>query len=96
MFSCYDGMSQECGAFLKHLTAPIADKRGDQYQEVSKLLRTKISFSLLKNSLICLHRYRGKPSEKERFCDEDTKITKRDARIQTCFIPIPKIHLHRE
>ena len=82
VFSCYDDMSQECGAFFKHLTTLITDKRGDQYREVSKHLRTKISFFLLKTSLICLRGYLGKPNEKDRFCDEDTRITNRIANIQ--------------
>ena len=82
VFSCYGGMSQECGAFFKHLTAMISDKRDDQYQDVCKLLRTKISFSLLRISLICLRGYRGKPNKKDSFSDEDTRITNKDARIQ--------------
>jgi len=44
VFSCYGGMFQECGAFFKHLTTMISDKRGDKYQDICKLLRTKISF----------------------------------------------------
>ena len=75
-------MSQECGAFFKHLTTMISDKRGDQYQDVCKLLRTKISFSLLRISLICLRGYRGKPNQKDSFSDEDIRITNKEAGIQ--------------
>ena len=75
-------MSRECGAFFKHLTTTISEKRGDKYQDVSKLLRTKISFSLLRISLICLRGYRGKPNQKDSFSDEDTLITNKEARIQ--------------
>ena len=82
VFSCYGGMSQECGAFFKHLTAMISEKRGDKYQDVCKLLRTKISFSLLRIALICLRGYRGKPNQKDCFSDEDTRITNKEARIQ--------------
>ena len=79
VFSCVGGMSQECGSFFKRLTSMIADKRNDLYSEVSKSLRTKISFSLLRISLICLRGYRGKPNKKDSFCDEDTRITNRDS-----------------
>ena len=82
VFSCYGGMSRECGAFFKHLTTMISEKRGDKYQDVCKLLRTKISFSLLRISLICLRGYRGKPNHKDSFSDEDTLITNKEARIQ--------------
>ena len=82
VFSCYGGMSQECGAFFKHLTTMISDKRGDKYQDVCKLLRTKISFSLLRISLICLRGYRGKPNQKDSFSDEDIRITNKEAGIQ--------------
>ena len=82
VLSCYGGSSQECGAFFKHLKTLIADKRGDQYHEFSKLLSSKISFSLLKISLICLRGYRSISGEKGKFCDKDTSITYRDAKIQ--------------
>ena len=67
---------------FKHLATLIADKRSDQYHEVSKLLRKKYPFYLLKIALICLRGYRGKINESDKFCDEDTRITNRDAKIQ--------------
>ena len=81
VFSCYGGMAQECSAFFKHLTNLIAEKRNDPYQDVCKLIRTRISFALLRISLICLRGYRGKTTIKDKFSEEDTMMTIRDARM---------------
>ena len=67
-------MSEECNMFFKHLTNLIADKRNEKYQTVTRWIKTKISFALLKVALICLRGYRGKLKDKE--CVSDENISK--------------------
>ena len=78
MFSCFGGMSHECNIFFKHLTNLIADKRNETYQNVTRWIKTKISFALLIVALICLRGYRGKLKDKECVSDENIPKDIRD------------------
>ena len=78
VFSCFGGMSHECKMFFKHITNLIADKRNETYQNVTRWIKTKISFALLKVALICLRGYRGKFKEKECVLDENISKDIRD------------------
>ena len=48
------GMGQECAVFIKHLAAKVAEKENDNYSSVITMLRTKLSFEILKSTLLCV------------------------------------------
>ena len=65
VFSTTGGMGPLASQFLKRLAHLIADKRNEQYADVTGFLRTKLRFSLLRSVLIAVRGERGKPSAKE-------------------------------
>ena len=54
VFSTNGGMGRECGIFYKRLSGMIAEKRGVSLQQSTKFIRSKISFSLLRSTLLCI------------------------------------------
>ena len=48
------GMGQECTKFIKALAAKLAEKQNESYSAVITLLRTKLSFEILKSTLLCV------------------------------------------
>ena len=82
VFTCFGGMSKECSSFFKQLTLLIAEKRGVPFYEVSSLIRTKISFALLRVAIICVRGYRGEKSDGgAKFMDTDILTTVEDAKL---------------
>ena len=47
-------MGKECQMFHKALAQKIALKTGERYEEVTRLIRVKLSFIVLKAALLCL------------------------------------------
>ncbi len=54
VFSTNGGMGRECGAFYKRLSEMIAEKRNVPVQQTTNFIRSKISFSLLRSTLLCI------------------------------------------
>ena len=52
VFSCFGGMSRECGAFYKKLAEKLSEKRN--IGEATCFIRTKISFSLIRSLVLCI------------------------------------------
>ena len=65
VFATTGGMAPRASQFIKRLAHLIADKRNEQYADVTGFLRTKFRFSLLRSVLIAVRGERGKPSAKE-------------------------------
>ena len=59
VFSCFGGMSRECGLFYKRLSEMLAEKRYMPTSEAICYIRTKISFSLIKAVVLCICGSRG-------------------------------------
>ena len=81
VFTCFGGMAKECSAFYKHLTMLISEKREVPFYQVSSLIRTKISFSLIKIAIICLRGYRGQKEDNKTFADTEISTTVDDAKL---------------
>ena len=47
-------MGQEGNRFHKALANKISDKTGEKYEDVTRLIRTKVSFLVLRAALLCL------------------------------------------
>ena len=54
VFATNGGMARECKAFYKRLAEMVAEKRNITFPTATSYIRTKISFSLLKSTLICI------------------------------------------
>ena len=47
-------MGSEALIYHKRLNTKIADKKGQQYDEVTRFIRFKLSFLIIKLSLLCI------------------------------------------
>ena len=47
-------MGKECQIFHKSLAEKLSLKTGDRYEEVTRLIRVKLSFIVLKAALLCI------------------------------------------
>ena len=59
------GMSKECKRFINRLANLQARRKGEEYGDVVRVLRTKLRFALLKTTLIALRCHREKASDKD-------------------------------
>ena len=60
VFSALGGMGAECSMFYKRLSGLISEKRKEKMSVVSTWLRTKLSFALLRSSLLCVRGTRSR------------------------------------
>ena len=54
VFSTHGGMGRECRAFFRRITEMVAEKRGITLSVATTYIRTRICFSLLRSTLLCL------------------------------------------
>ena len=47
-------MGQECNTFHKSLAEKLSKKKGEKYDDIIRYIRVKLSFLVLKASLLCL------------------------------------------
>ena len=59
------GMSKECKRFINRLANLQARRKGEEYGDVVRVLRTKLRFALPKTTLIALRGHREKACDKE-------------------------------
>ena len=65
VFLTSGGMSKECKRFINRLANLQARRKGEEYGDVVRVLRTKLRFALLKTTLIALRGHREKASDKD-------------------------------
>ena len=65
VFSCYGGMSRECGKFYSHAADKISEKRKVSKSLVSNWIKTKLSFALLRSCVLCVRGTRSKSCRNE-------------------------------
>ena len=65
VFLTSGGMSKECKRFINRLADLQARKKGEEYGDVVRVLRTKLRFALLKTTLIALRGHREKVGDKD-------------------------------
>ena len=61
VYSTNGGMAKEAKNFQKKVAHMIADKTQESYSDVINVMRTKLSFAMLKSVLISVRGSRGKP-----------------------------------
>ncbi len=64
-------MGPEANRYHKTLASKIAEKTGERYDDVTRIIRVKISFLVLRAALLCLRGSRTLFSRKGEECDDD-------------------------
>ena len=54
IFTVKGVMGPESSSFHKILAGKIAEKTGERYEEVTRLIRVKLSFLIMKSALMCI------------------------------------------
>ena len=54
IFTVKGAMGPECHAFHKTLAGKISEKTGERYEEVTRMIRVKLSFLIIKAALTCV------------------------------------------
>ena len=60
VFTVQGGCGKECNAFLKQLAEKITKKSGEDQPAVMAWIRTKLSFALVRTSVVCLRGWKKK------------------------------------
>ena len=81
VFSCLGGMSPECQIFYKRLTGMIADKRKCEISVTASLIKAKISFSLVRMSILCIRGSRSLLQNPDDLKIQDIAATVDEARL---------------
>ena len=76
------GMGQECAIFIKHLEAKLAEKENDSYSSVITMLRTKLSFEILKSTLLCVRGTRYTWKKRDNPAMEDFTLIREKAEVK--------------
>ncbi len=58
VFTVTGGCGKECDIVLKRLATMIAEKSGNTHSSIMNLMRTQISFTLLRSCIVCLRGWR--------------------------------------
>ena len=74
VFSSFGGMGVECSHFYNRVAEKIAEKRDIQSSVAKSWIRTKISFSLLRTTNLCMRGSRTKLHEAEQFRDTNLRM----------------------
>ena len=81
ILSCFGGMGKEAMRFFNRLRTKIAEKRDDNISSTINLIRTKLSFSLLRSALLCIRGSRSHKVEALPFKDSDVALAVCQAKI---------------
>ncbi len=63
VFTTTGGTGKECSRYHKRVAELIAARRNEKLSHVTSYIRTKISFSMLKSTLVAIHGIRGKQTK---------------------------------
>ena len=77
VFTCSGGIAPQSNFVLKHLAEKISAKKNLPISVVSGWLRTRLSFSLLRTTLLCLRGTR----RKKIYCDNNIELAVNTAQI---------------
>ena len=67
--------------FRKHLANRIVEKTGNKYENVLTLIRTKLSFLIMKSALLCVRGSRAVGSKNQNTFDDDFDIIFEELRL---------------
>ena len=74
ILSCFGGMGTEAKRFFNRLGVKVTEKRNEEISCTISLLRTKLSFSLLRSALLCIRGSRSHKTQGVPFKDQDVTL----------------------
>ena len=81
ILSCFGGMGTEAQRFFNRLGVKVAEKRDERISTTLSFIRTKLSFSLLRSSLLCIRGSRSHKTQGMRFEEQDVGLAVIESRI---------------
>ena len=81
VLSCFGGMGTEAQRFYNRLGVKVAEKRDELVSSTISLIRTKLSFSLLRSALLCIRGSRSHRRQGLLFQDQDITLAVSQSRI---------------
>jgi hypothetical protein len=81
IFSTNGGEGPECSMFHKHVAERIAMKTDDRYEKILTWIRCKISFLVLRSSLMCIRGSRPHSNSKQTDVIDDFELACDDAKL---------------
>ena len=81
VLSCFGGMGTEAQRFYNWLGEKVAEKRDELVSSTISLIRTKLSFSLLRSALLCIRGSRSHKVQEVLFQDHDITLAVAQSRI---------------
>ena len=79
--SCSGGMGIESLRFYNRLGRQVAEKRDEPISSTINLIRTKLSFSLIRSALLCIRGSRSHKIKTEAFRELDVSLAVADSQI---------------
>ena len=70
VYTIKGAMGQECEIFHKTLAEKLSVKSGDRYEDITRLIRVKLSFIVLKSALLCIRGSRAMSNNNLSKCDD--------------------------
>ena len=67
------GMADECVVYHSRLAELIANKKGESYSSAISWIRTKLSFAIVRSTILCLRGSRSRRRQLD-FVDSDLQI----------------------
>ena len=86
IFTTTGGMGKECLNYDRRLAELIAIKKGEDYAKTISWIRARISFALLRPTLICLRGTRSTVRKLWDFCNTDIEIENIEGAIYSHFL----------
>ena len=83
VFSSFGGMARECKVFFQRLIEKVAEKRNCEISVASGVIKTMLSFSLLRSCLLCIRGTRSLAQKSITLIDKDIETIQDDCGIKT-------------
>ena len=81
VYSITGDIVPECSTYHKHLASKIAEKTGSKYEMVLTLIRTKLSFLIMKAAPLCNRGNRSISSKHQNTIEDDYDMVFEDLRL---------------
>ena len=81
VLSCFGGMGTEASRFFNRLGLKVAEKRDEPASCTISLIRTKLSFSLLRSALLCIRGSRSHKIQSLPFQEHDVTLAVTQSQI---------------
>ena len=82
IFTVNGSMGPECAQFHRCLASKIAEKTGQSYSDIINYIRCRLSFIILRATILCLRGSRARPSKSNTEMGDDFSLYARDLQLK--------------